>query len=317
MKDRTREPTASDAGVAAQGFPRKYREHLRMMKHMSDRAAKKQQSQSQSQQQQQQQQGGNKKKTAGSNGKATATAASAAESVDAIADAAAKAAVSAGAKPGSAAARRAAIQARDDALRRMVNRSAKSTTSKFQKRKAWLEARKAKNAKGRKTQSETSGSDNDGDDGGDGNGPSRPPTQKPAQHGRRGEEIEKKLKDHIPFGQVVQAPPTITVVPKKRKEFVAPGSAKQPAISASVSGAATAAAAAPSTKQSDSPDDPLDVAKVGRKRKLRDLPQAEKVVLLREREQAIALYRQSKAQRDAEKAVARAQRQAAAPQMPF
>ncbi|KAI8926978.1 hypothetical protein BC831DRAFT_390699, partial [Entophlyctis helioformis] len=221
-KDAAREPNDKDQGTASQGFPRKYRETLRLPGSAAPGAAPAAHTQPPSQ----------------------AKAQSGLQKAKALLF---------------------EIDSADKRLREELNRTAKVATNKFQKRKQWMQERKTK-AKAAKAASRNG---NDSDEG----------------------DVERRLKDHVKFGQVVQEPPKITAQPKNRKEFV-PG-AKRPSKAASNSGHKAAAARA------DAAELDLDAtgehAKVGRKRKLKSMPRAERIALLRDREAAIALYRQKKA----------------------
>ncbi|KAI8926531.1 hypothetical protein BC831DRAFT_399845 [Entophlyctis helioformis] len=168
------------------------------------------------------------------------------------------------------------IDSADKRLREELNRTAKVATNKFQKRKQWMQERKTK-AKAAKAASK---SGNDSDEG----------------------DVERRLKDHVKFGQVVQEPPKITAQPKNRKEFV-PG-AKRPSKAAT---AAAAAAAILAAAKGGGCTSRCCRAGSGRdwracqgwtQRKLKSMPRAEQIALLRDREAAIAMYRQKKAVSD-------------------
>ncbi|KAI8926514.1 hypothetical protein BC831DRAFT_386689, partial [Entophlyctis helioformis] len=228
-KDTAREPNDKDQGTASQGFPRKYRETLRLVQRMDAKMAKKR-----------------------------------ADSADAKAAAERLAAKNTRRKQSRVLFE---IDSADKRLREELNRTAKVATNKFQKRKQWMQERKTK-AKAAKAASK---SGNDSDEG----------------------DVERRLKDHIKFGQVVQEPPKITAQPKNRKEFV-PG-AKRPSKAASAAAAAAAILAAAKDAAELDLDATGEHAKVGRKRKLKSMPRAEQIALLRDREAAIAMYRQKKA----------------------
>ncbi|KAI8996002.1 hypothetical protein BC832DRAFT_308648 [Gaertneriomyces semiglobifer] len=104
---------------------------------------------------------------------------------------------------------------------------------------------------------------------------------------------EKALKDEVKFGQVVQQPPSISVVPKLR------GPAAKAAATEKLRQLELA-------KDEDRTDEKKKMRetnetdnfeKVGRKRKLRDLPEYERQLVLSERENAIALYRAAKSKK--------------------
>jgi hypothetical protein len=89
-------------------------------------------------------------------------------------------------------------------------------------------------------------------------------------------EEEIKLVDHIPFGERVKEPPKISVIPKKK------GYIK------SASPTVTKKIIAPSRE-------PIGEKLAVRKHKLKDLPEADRIQLLKERQRMIDYYRSKKA----------------------
>ncbi|KAJ3081965.1 hypothetical protein HK102_002010 [Quaeritorhiza haematococci] len=165
----------------------------------------------------------------------------------------------------------------DEAHRSSINAAAAETTKTRQKRKAWLDARK-KQKKGK-----TGKKDGDEEELGD---------ESPKNVGQPGggakqisqQQIKKvvgeRVVEHVPFGQVVQAPPTISVVPRNSKESK---------ITKKGSRWLTTEAA---QKQLNSGSSESSV--VGRKKKLKTLSAAEQRQLLTERDRIIASYRLAK-----------------------
>ncbi|EGF83940.1 hypothetical protein BATDEDRAFT_21535 [Batrachochytrium dendrobatidis JAM81] len=232
MKDRTRDPVVSDYGTTSQGFPRKYREHLKFVKSIETKAELKKSI-------------SEKKTKKGLNGKLITT--------------------------------KDQLHAKEDELRRIVNHTAKSITNKYAKRKAWMEQHKGSKKNGKSNEEEYSNLDG---------------VQQPFQ---RGLEVEKKLVDHVEFGQIVQRPPNITVKPKARKEYVPmPKKPLYDDANAADEDKLERARRLKRQKEQAIESGTFSDTKIGRKRKLKDLAPVEKIALLREREQVIALYRQSK-----------------------
>ncbi|KAJ3034756.1 hypothetical protein HDV00_004734 [Rhizophlyctis rosea] len=145
----------------------------------------------------------------------------------------------------------------DDELRTAVNTAAQSESKTRQKKKSWLAERKLK-AKSKK---------------------------------KAIDEDEIDLKDEVKFGTVAMQPPSISVVPKQRGHNAQAVKQLQAALLAAESKSTEAeeASAAP-----DRPAQARDVPDIGRKRKLKTLPQAERKALLNEREELIAKYRAMK-----------------------
>ncbi|KAI8912606.1 hypothetical protein EDD86DRAFT_201845 [Gorgonomyces haynaldii] len=126
-------------------------------------------------------------------------------------------------------------------LRREVHASQFRSTNKYAKRVEWLKNKKKK-------------------------------TKEPAEKQYGGPEFR--------FGEVVQEPPKISIIPKKKGYIPEPK---------------------PKQEQKPAPPPvekgPKDPA-TSRKRKLKDMPESERAALLKERERAIAYYRSKKQKND-------------------
>lgn len=111
----------------------------------------------------------------------------------------------------------------------------------------------------------------------------------PDEEKSRGELAEERLgKVTVKFGEVVNEPPRITVVPKNRsKQTILPSSIETPSTVDEVVAKKPAFA------------DLEPQEKVGRTRKLKTLPEAERVALLKERDLAIEMYRKNKMKKQA------------------
>jgi hypothetical protein len=99
------------------------------------------------------------------------------------------------------------------------------------------------------------------------------------------EDEEETKTDKVRFGEVVQAPPIISVLPKNKAYM--PG--QKPAFKMP-----TLPVIKKDTERSESEKEEKHVEEkvgIGRKRKLRDLPESERVALLKERQMMIDAYR--------------------------
>ncbi|KAJ3160635.1 hypothetical protein HDU86_000394 [Geranomyces michiganensis] len=152
----------------------------------------------------------------------------------------------------------------DDTVRATVNAAVQSTSKTRQKKKAWLKVRKTKAA-----------SKSKGEDSAD-------------------EEERRAQTEKIKFGVVAMQPPSITAVPKKRGGNAAAIEALQK----------FQAAKAQDQSDGDENDEDEDGEAatngsgpklVGRKRKLKTLPEVERIAITNARENAIAHYRAMKA----------------------
>ncbi|KAH6560873.1 hypothetical protein BASA60_006246 [Batrachochytrium salamandrivorans] len=268
MKDRTSDPTTKDMGTASQGFPRKYRQHLKFIKTVETKAVIKRQE--------------TVEKALLQRSKAVRL-----PSKDASGSAAILPGFDASGKKLSATAQLAIVERE---LRKAVNHTTKSTTNKYAKRKSWMLKHKEIKKHGDAAKARRNDDDDDGENNNDEVGISN---AVPANHINRGVDVEKRLVDHVEFGQVVQAPPTITAKPKSRKEYI-PIPKKTFDEGHDEEDILERARRVKKQREAAVESGAYPTAKVGRRRKLKDLAPAEKIVLLREREQAIALYRQSK-----------------------
>ncbi|KAJ3355810.1 hypothetical protein HDU91_005626 [Kappamyces sp. JEL0680] len=101
------------------------------------------------------------------------------------------------------------------------------------------------------------------------------------------EMLEQKLQDRVRFGERVQEPPKLTVVPKRKS-----------AVSTTAKVSEPVAPQRPNLAKKPVDQRPMKdlegLQKVGRTRKLKTLPESEKVALLNERNKLIALYRSKK-----------------------
>ncbi|KAJ3156361.1 hypothetical protein HDU89_004143 [Geranomyces variabilis] len=151
----------------------------------------------------------------------------------------------------------------DDTVRATVNAAVQSTSKTRQKKKAWFKVRKTKAVSKHK-----------GEDSAD-------------------EQERLAQKEEIKFGVVAMQPPSITAVPKKRGGNAAAIEALQKF---------QAAKAQKSGGDEDDEDEDEETTTtssgpklVGRKRKLKTLPEVERIAITAARENAIAHYRAMKA----------------------
>ncbi|KAI9087763.1 hypothetical protein DFS34DRAFT_641357 [Phlyctochytrium arcticum] len=153
----------------------------------------------------------------------------------------------------------------DDLVRQSITSASQAGTKRKIKSKAYLERRKQK-AKA----SKAGGGGKDSDD----------------------EEREGQT-EHIKFGTVAMQPPTITAVPKKRGGG---GSESQKALLKAALQKSIDAQGSDADEEPKMPAfaEPV-IPTVGRKRKLKTLPEVEKRAILQQREDAIAAYRAQKA----------------------
>ncbi|KND04214.1 uncharacterized protein SPPG_01647 [Spizellomyces punctatus DAOM BR117] len=149
----------------------------------------------------------------------------------------------------------------DDKVRSLVNTAVKSVSKTRQKKKEWLAKRKAKSTSKRKGQASD-------------------------------DEDDRRLgKDNVKFGTVAMQPPSITAVPKQRGN-------NQAAAIAALQRLENARA---EKEQESQPKDTEVINTVGRKRKLKTLPEVERIAITNERERAIAHYRAIKGTLTAER----------------
>ncbi|TPX62698.1 hypothetical protein PhCBS80983_g00382 [Powellomyces hirtus] len=153
----------------------------------------------------------------------------------------------------------------DDSVRASVNAAVQSTSKTRQKKKTWLKVRKQKGST--KSKSEDSAD----------------------------EQERLAAKDDIKFGVVAMQPPSITAIPKQRGGNAA-------AIAALHKFQAAKAQQQASSDPSDGSDqddaaartDSFEPKSIGRKRKLKTLPEVERIAITAARDKAIAHYRAMK-----------------------
>ncbi|KAI8825799.1 uncharacterized protein EV422DRAFT_616846 [Fimicolochytrium jonesii] len=160
----------------------------------------------------------------------------------------------------------------DDSVRSSVNAAIQSTSKTRAKKKAWLSTRK-------------SGTKSGGEGG------------KKGDEDSEDERERMKSVDHVKFGTQVMQPPSITAVPKKRGGNAAAIEAlrKLEASKAEVASDAADSDPEPAPKQKSQPtttsDDPTTTTTVGRKRKLKTLPEVERIAITDARARVIDHYR--------------------------
>lgn len=178
----------------------------------------------------------------------------------------------------------------DDSVRKLVNKATRSEFNKVKKRKTWLKEQKLKKKKGVNKKEDDDNEDEDNDK-------------------NFSKQKDGKLYDTtIKFGQVVQAPPQITVIPRKigggggtnkpsdiekLKQLLSKSSNDNEETSNETT--PTAPMENTSTKQQQTKN---TENKVGRKMKLKLLPLSEKKKLEDERKRVIGIYRDLKSKKD-------------------
>ncbi|KAJ3014667.1 hypothetical protein HKX48_005015 [Thoreauomyces humboldtii] len=169
----------------------------------------------------------------------------------------------------------------DDTVRASVNAAVQSTSKTRQKKKTWLKTRKVKAATTKSASSRVAGEDS-------------------------ADEEERLAKtEKIKFGTVAMQPPSITAVPKQRGGNAAAIAALHKFQAAKAAQARDSDDSDDADSDSDDADSDSDAAErsvashepkaVGRKRKLKTLPEVERIAITAARENAIQHYRMMKA----------------------